>query len=73
MDFRYGPVVRDRNEGEDTGILDDMESFTWILLGSCKVRDAGELENKARRARGAFGLIIYPVEQLPPGGRAFPR
>lgn len=61
LDFTYTPSRWGRYEHEDAGILNDIESITWVLLGSCKVRHLDEPENKARQGRGAFGLVLYPV------------
>ncbi|KAI0430810.1 heterokaryon incompatibility protein-domain-containing protein [Xylaria sp. FL1042] len=40
-------------------MLDEISRFTWVLLGSCKVRGLDESPDKVRRARGACGLILF--------------
>ncbi|KAH8893472.1 hypothetical protein GQ53DRAFT_822153 [Thozetella sp. PMI_491] len=54
-----GKFWLDFDSGE-ADMLDDIVSFTWILLGSCKAREF-EKETKARQSHGAFGLILHPV------------
>ncbi|KAI1284524.1 heterokaryon incompatibility protein-domain-containing protein [Xylaria sp. FL0933] len=50
-------------------MLDEISRFTWVLLGSCKVKALDESPDKVRRARGACGLILFS----PPGSDALHR
>ncbi|KAI0541016.1 heterokaryon incompatibility protein-domain-containing protein [Xylaria digitata] len=72
LDFVYDPDDNAFNLESfivPASMLDEISRFSWVLLGSCKVRGLDEPPDKARRARGACGLILFS----PPGSDAFHR
>lgn len=72
LDFcydEYADLYPDSMTEFPTRMMDEISHFSWVLLGSCKVRHVEEPEHKMRRARGACGLILIPV----PGSDTFCR
>jgi hypothetical protein len=65
LDFAYGEdhsyVSANASLDEPASMLDEISCFSWLLLGSCKVRNLNSTQDRAKRARGAFGLILFPV------------
>ncbi|VUC29144.1 unnamed protein product [Clonostachys rosea] len=70
MDFSYGDFSDMYGQGSDGSpvrMMDEIERFSWLLLGSCKVRHNDESPAQMRRARGGCGLILYSA----PGATRF--
>ena len=63
LDFSYDDSDLDFDFSSDSPacMMNEITRFSWVLLGSCKVRNADEPQEKIRRARGACGLILFPV------------
>ncbi|KAF2253746.1 HET-domain-containing protein [Trematosphaeria pertusa] len=65
LDFTYVPFNWEEHNhvNEDAAILENIQTLTLVLLGSCNVNNPYEVEGMAshRLLRGAFGLILHPV------------
>lgn len=62
LDFSYdayGDIYSSSPSQGPSCMADEIGNFTWVLLGSCKVRNIEEPRAKSRRARGACGLILF--------------
>jgi hypothetical protein len=67
MDFSYRELGDDSTPGSPASIQQEISRFSWVLLGSCKVRNTNDPPNKTRRARGACGLVLFS----PPNSNEF--
>jgi hypothetical protein len=62
LDFCYGEYTEAYSHSSFDSpacTMDEITRFSWVLLGSCKIRNDEEPPEKTRRPRGACGLILY--------------